>query len=206
MTNDIKGLVERLRTRPTGDPVLHALVHEAADEIERLSSALAQEKGAVAIESSVHRVLVGCRPPFELRELKPKAGRSNVRVTWPHDADGHMVDAGQLCDTLNALAHPSAAEGVMTGKPVAFTSEAGLMRLMSRAGSTAEFTERLASRSCDPLIVPLYASPPAVGEEMVTDAMVERACEAFRKASGGYIGSPPAPMRAALSAAMKEGG
>lgn len=29
-------LLVRLRTRPTGDPHLHALVHEAADEIERL--------------------------------------------------------------------------------------------------------------------------------------------------------------------------
>lgn len=28
-------LIKRLRTRPTGDPHLHALVHEAADEIER---------------------------------------------------------------------------------------------------------------------------------------------------------------------------
>jgi len=29
-------IVERLRTRPTGDPYLHMMVHEAADEIERL--------------------------------------------------------------------------------------------------------------------------------------------------------------------------
>lgn len=29
-------IVERLRTRPTGDPHLHAMVYEAADEIERL--------------------------------------------------------------------------------------------------------------------------------------------------------------------------
>lgn len=32
-------LVERLRTRPTGDPYLHMMVHEAADEIERLRAA-----------------------------------------------------------------------------------------------------------------------------------------------------------------------
>lgn len=29
-------IVERLRTRPTGDPYLHMMVHDAADEIERL--------------------------------------------------------------------------------------------------------------------------------------------------------------------------
>ena len=33
-------LVERLRTRPTGDPYLHMMAHEAADEIERLRGAL----------------------------------------------------------------------------------------------------------------------------------------------------------------------
>ena len=33
-------LVERLRTRPTGDPYLHMMVHEAADEIERLRTAI----------------------------------------------------------------------------------------------------------------------------------------------------------------------
>jgi hypothetical protein len=33
-------LVERLRTRPTGDPYLHMMVHEAADEIERLRDVL----------------------------------------------------------------------------------------------------------------------------------------------------------------------
>lgn len=33
-------IVERLRTRPTGDPHLHAMVYEAADEIERLREAL----------------------------------------------------------------------------------------------------------------------------------------------------------------------
>ena len=31
----MSALVQRLRTRPTGDPYLHAMVHEAADEIER---------------------------------------------------------------------------------------------------------------------------------------------------------------------------
>ncbi len=34
-------IVERLRTRPTGDPYLHAMVHEAADEIERLRAEVA---------------------------------------------------------------------------------------------------------------------------------------------------------------------
>ena len=34
-------LVERLRTRPTGDPYLHMMVHEAANEIEQLRAALA---------------------------------------------------------------------------------------------------------------------------------------------------------------------
>ena len=34
-------LVERLRTRPTGDPHLHMMAHEAADEIERLRATLA---------------------------------------------------------------------------------------------------------------------------------------------------------------------
>lgn len=33
-------LVERLRTRPTGDPYLHMMAHEAADEIERLRAVL----------------------------------------------------------------------------------------------------------------------------------------------------------------------
>ncbi len=32
-------LIQRLRTRPTGDPYLHMLVHEAADAIERLTAA-----------------------------------------------------------------------------------------------------------------------------------------------------------------------
>jgi hypothetical protein len=32
-------LVERLRTRPTGDPYLHMMAHEAADELERLQAA-----------------------------------------------------------------------------------------------------------------------------------------------------------------------
>ncbi len=31
-------LIQRLRTRPTGDPYLHMLVHEAADAIERLTA------------------------------------------------------------------------------------------------------------------------------------------------------------------------
>jgi len=34
-------IVERLRTRPTGDPYLHMMVHEAADEIERLRAEVA---------------------------------------------------------------------------------------------------------------------------------------------------------------------
>lgn len=41
------GLVERLRTRPTGDPYLHMLVHEAADEIERLRVTLVNESRRV---------------------------------------------------------------------------------------------------------------------------------------------------------------
>ena len=43
-------IVERLRTRPTGDPYLHAMVHEAADEIERLRAEVAglREAGKVA--------------------------------------------------------------------------------------------------------------------------------------------------------------
>lgn len=38
--SEAPNLVKRLRTRPTGDPYLHMMVHEAADEIERLRAAL----------------------------------------------------------------------------------------------------------------------------------------------------------------------
>jgi len=37
----VNDIVERLRTRPTGDPYLHMMVHEAADEIERLRAEVA---------------------------------------------------------------------------------------------------------------------------------------------------------------------
>lgn len=42
LTDGLGPLVERLRTRPTGDPYLHMMVHEAADEIERLRVALSR--------------------------------------------------------------------------------------------------------------------------------------------------------------------
>jgi hypothetical protein len=38
--NEAQPLVERLRTRPTGDPYLHMMVHEAADMIALLWNAL----------------------------------------------------------------------------------------------------------------------------------------------------------------------
>ena len=41
-SNDQLGLADRLRTRPTGDAYLHMMMHEAADEIERLTKALRQ--------------------------------------------------------------------------------------------------------------------------------------------------------------------
>lgn len=41
MTTD---LIQRLRTRPTGDPYLHMMVHEAADELERLRAQVAPAK------------------------------------------------------------------------------------------------------------------------------------------------------------------
>jgi hypothetical protein len=44
----VLGLVERLRTRPTGDPYLHMMVHEAADEIERLQWDLGELRGRIA--------------------------------------------------------------------------------------------------------------------------------------------------------------
>jgi hypothetical protein len=43
---DMSDLIERLRTRPTGDPYLHMMVHEAADEIERLRTLLNSEFGS----------------------------------------------------------------------------------------------------------------------------------------------------------------
>ncbi len=41
-------IVERLRTRPTGDPYLHMMVHEAADEIERLRAEVAGLREAIS--------------------------------------------------------------------------------------------------------------------------------------------------------------
>ncbi len=40
-------LTDRLRTRPTGDPYLHMMAHEAADEIDHLSLDLQTERAAV---------------------------------------------------------------------------------------------------------------------------------------------------------------
>ncbi len=46
-------LIQRLRTRPTGDPYLHMLVHEAADAIERLTA----ERDAARADAERHRWL-----------------------------------------------------------------------------------------------------------------------------------------------------
>ena len=47
-TTQAAPLVERLRTRPTGDPYLHMMVHEAADEIERLRAVIERARSALA--------------------------------------------------------------------------------------------------------------------------------------------------------------
>jgi len=49
--SDAPTLVERLRTRPTGDPYLHMMAHEAADEIERLTRL---HLAAIAFMRGVH--------------------------------------------------------------------------------------------------------------------------------------------------------
>lgn len=54
-TPNIKELVERLRTRPTGDPYLHMMVHEAADALEAQAAELAKCKTTmIAAAEEIH--------------------------------------------------------------------------------------------------------------------------------------------------------
>jgi len=52
---DIDELVKRLRTRPTGDPHLHAMVHEAATALETLRAELEEARK----DAERYRVLRG---------------------------------------------------------------------------------------------------------------------------------------------------
>lgn len=47
-------LIQRLRTRPTGDPYLHMMVHEAANEIERLRADAARLDWLIDAATVIH--------------------------------------------------------------------------------------------------------------------------------------------------------
>lgn len=110
-------IVERLRTRPTGDPYLHMMVHEAADEIERLRAEVAGLKAENAHArdclNSATTLLTGIHSLMYPPEITTADGR--VMVFRPKSIDPHEILQG-LSDRIRALPDELAALAARKGE------------------------------------------------------------------------------------------
>jgi hypothetical protein len=106
-TPNIKELVERLRTRPTGDPYLHMMVHEAADALDAQAAELAELREQLqAARDELRYVYTHSRTLRAQEEhdaLKAELARVRAeRVPALEFAEYMAKGAEQLLEALNA--------------------------------------------------------------------------------------------------------